>query len=83
VERAPLLHAIGHQIAFFFIGRMTAGDAQAGLPLQQVWTPWVSWRRSAVVGIGTHLDGWRHLDRWPFVEGSRPNPDAQEARARP
>lgn len=67
VDRAPLLHFLGHQVAFLLAGRVASRSAEPpAVPTQWARTPAELWRRNAVLILGRRIDGWRALEPPPF-----------------
>lgn len=67
VDRAPLLHYLGHQVAFFVAGRVLSRSANpVRVPLQRARTPAELGRRDVVLLLGRRLDRWRRLRPPPF-----------------
>jgi hypothetical protein len=66
VERAPLLHYLGHQVVFLVLGRLASRAEPHGVPTDRARTPAELCRRDAVLWFGRHIDGWRALTPPPF-----------------
>lgn len=78
IDRAPLLHYLGHQVAFALTGwvaRKSRGASRC--PRTRAWTPAAFLRRAAVQALGEDLDGWRAL---PPPLGAVSGEDAQDPR---
>lgn len=67
VDRAPLLHYLGHQLVFLVASRVLSRSAKpVRIPLQRARTPAEYCRRDAVLLLGRRMDRFRRLRPPPF-----------------
>jgi hypothetical protein len=69
VDRAPLLHYLGHQVAFLVAGRVASRSAKpVRVPRHWARTPAEFCRQDAVLLLGRRLNRWRRLRPPPFAD---------------
>jgi hypothetical protein len=69
VDRAPLLHHLGHHVAFFTSASITRERyEQSNVPRARARTPAEAWRRSAALSLGARVQGWQRLKPPPYLD---------------